>query len=201
MKPLAYAYPEDANTYAIWDEYLFGDAFLIAPVFTTNDQREIYLPPGKWFDFNDPQTEYVGPKTITQNVPLDSTPIFLKANSIYLTGDIFRGNSRIWQGDLSGNESITIHLTPGESGEQTTFDYVDYLDDDSEKMMKLSNQDGKIGFTCDPILSQVRIEVRATQRPTKVLLNGSVTDFIFDESRSIIQIDIAKNTPIKLEII
>jgi alpha-glucosidase (family GH31 glycosyl hydrolase) len=201
MKPLAYVYPEDANTYAIWDEYIFGDAFLLAPVFTANDQREIYLPQGKWYDFHNPQTEYIGPKTIKQNVPLDSTPIFLKANSIYLTGDIFRGNSKLWQGNLTGNESITIHLTPGKSGEQTTFNYIDYLDNDSEKTMKLANQHKKISFTCEPIMSQVRIEIRAAKRPAKVLLNDSVADFIFDESRSIIQIDLEKNTPIKLEII
>lgn len=200
MKPLTYVYPEDANTYAIWDEYIFGDAFLIAPVFTETNQREIYLPQGKWYDFHNPQTEYVGPKTIKQNVPLDATPIFLKANSIYLTGDIFRGNSKIWQGDLTGNESITIHLTPGESGEQTTFNYVDYLDNDSEKTMKLTNQRGKIRFTSEPILSQVRIEIRVVKRTAKVLLNDSAANYIFEESRSIIQIDIEKNTPIKLEI-
>jgi len=201
MKPLASVYPEDANTYTIWDEYIFGDAFLVAPVFTAKDQREIYLPPGKWYDFHNPQTVYNGPKSLTQNVPLEATPIFLKANSIYLTGDIFRGNSKIWQGELTGNESITIHLTPGESGEQTTFDYVDYLDNDSEKTMRLSNQSCKIEFACEPIMSQVRIEIRATKRPAKVLINDSTTDFIFDENRSIIQIDIEKNTPIKLEII
>jgi hypothetical protein len=31
MKPLAYEYPANSTTYDIWNEYLFGNSFLVAP--------------------------------------------------------------------------------------------------------------------------------------------------------------------------
>ncbi len=52
MRHLILHYQDDKNVYGIDDEYMFGDAFLIAPVLTTADQRNIYLPEGEWKDLN-----------------------------------------------------------------------------------------------------------------------------------------------------
>ena len=60
MKPLAYVFPGDENTHAIWDEYIFGGAFLVAPVFEPGGKRDIYLPEGEWYYFNDLRKSYKG---------------------------------------------------------------------------------------------------------------------------------------------
>ncbi len=54
MRPLVMDFPGDTTAREITDEYMFGPAFLVAPV--TNYQarnRPVYLPatPGGWFDF------------------------------------------------------------------------------------------------------------------------------------------------------
>ncbi|MBQ7335054.1 MAG: glycoside hydrolase family 31 protein [Clostridia bacterium] len=42
----------DENVYDIDDEYMFGDAFLVAPELKGKTQRDIYLPEGEWADLN-----------------------------------------------------------------------------------------------------------------------------------------------------
>ena len=52
MRPMAYAFPGDARCVGIDDEYMFGDALLVAPVLSEGvSEREVYLPGGEWRDF------------------------------------------------------------------------------------------------------------------------------------------------------
>ena len=52
MRHLVLGWQDDANVYGIDDEYMFGDAFLIAPILKDTDSRDIYLPEGHWRDLN-----------------------------------------------------------------------------------------------------------------------------------------------------
>jgi alpha-glucosidase (family GH31 glycosyl hydrolase) len=201
MKPLAYMYPNDENTYDIWDEYIFGNAFLVAPVFTKQNSREIYLPEGEWFDFNDPEKLYIGPETIKLEIPLQKIPVFIKENSIYVTGDIFRGNSKKWQKELAGNEKVKIHLYPGQTGTNTDFCYVDYLANDSIKKMTLSSQKDIISFTSDALNIECGIEAKCMTKPKKVLLNDDEIIFNYDSKNKIVNVKIDKNTSVNLEIV
>ena len=200
MKPLAYMYPDDKTTYNIWDEYIFGNAFLVAPVFTKINSREIYFPEGKWFDFNDTDNAIEGPKTIKMNVPLQQIPVFIKENSIYVTGDIFRGNSKVWHNELAGNETITVHLFPGQKGTSTTFTYVDYLDNDGLKNMVLDSQDGIINFKSDALNIESKVEIKCMKKPDKVLLNKELVKSEFDSKGKILKVSINKNESVYLEI-
>jgi oligosaccharide 4-alpha-D-glucosyltransferase len=51
IKPLYYAYPDDTTAVNIGDEFLWGDAFLVAPVLEKGmKMRDIYLPKGNdWY--------------------------------------------------------------------------------------------------------------------------------------------------------
>lgn len=52
MRPMAYAFPGDVRCVGIDDEYMFGDALLVAPVLSEGvSEREVYLPGGEWRDF------------------------------------------------------------------------------------------------------------------------------------------------------
>ncbi len=52
MRPMAYAFPDDARCAGIDDEYMFGSSLLVAPVTAPGvASREVYLPAGEWFDF------------------------------------------------------------------------------------------------------------------------------------------------------
>ena len=49
IRPLWYEAPDDANTYAIDDQFMLGDRFLVAPVlYVAQRSRLVYLPEGNW---------------------------------------------------------------------------------------------------------------------------------------------------------
>jgi alpha-glucosidase (family GH31 glycosyl hydrolase) len=75
--------PNDEQAWSIWDEYLYGDDYLVAPVLEKGArEREVYLPEGRWIDYWNPDDAPVeGPTTVTVETPLYKTPIFLRAES------------------------------------------------------------------------------------------------------------------------
>lgn len=83
IRPIAFDYPNDRNTFDLIDQYLFGSAFLVCPVTKATVQcRSVYLPSGnQWFDFWN-ETFYDGQQTISVYSPLNIIPLFVKAGSI-----------------------------------------------------------------------------------------------------------------------
>lgn len=198
MKPLAYLYPDDQNTYQIWDEFVFGNVFLVAPLFAKINQREIYLPEGTWYDFHNLTREYKGPVSLNQNVPLETIPVFIKENSIYLCGNIYQGNSRQWR--VQQESSLTIHLFPGKKDSYTVFEYIDYLDNDKEKKMRLEHQAGKYIFTSDTLNIKSTIAIKCSKKPAKIVLNNESAEFNYTDSNKITKIKLEKDRKNRVEI-
>lgn len=49
VRPLVWRWPDDPRTWNAVDEFMLGDALLVAPVYAAEDKRsEIYLPKGDW---------------------------------------------------------------------------------------------------------------------------------------------------------
>ena len=48
VRPLVYRYPEDPKTWDVFDEFLLGDALLVAPSFSEKPRGDVYLPTGDW---------------------------------------------------------------------------------------------------------------------------------------------------------
>lgn len=80
MRPLFfYDNKPDLKTYC--DSYLWGDAFLVSPVMTSQTKsQEVYFPSGDWYDFYD-GTIYKGGKSLMVNTSSDYIPTFVKAGS------------------------------------------------------------------------------------------------------------------------
>jgi alpha-D-xyloside xylohydrolase len=51
MRTLFFDYPEDGASWFIEDEYMFGRDLLIAPLMEDGPTRDVYLPPGRWIDY------------------------------------------------------------------------------------------------------------------------------------------------------
>ena len=60
---------------------MFGDALLVAPVLYAGQRaRKVYLPEGaEWVDVRDGRA-YAGGQTIDAAAPLESIPVFHRAN-------------------------------------------------------------------------------------------------------------------------
>ena len=78
-RALAIEFPDDKQVRDRWDEFMYGDDVLVAPVWNTGQRsREVYLPKGKWEDFWDKSKTFEGPNTISVDVPLDRLPLFVR---------------------------------------------------------------------------------------------------------------------------
>ena len=75
-------------------EYMFGKAFLIAPITEAGaTQRDVYLPKSAdWFDFWTGK-RIKGGQTIKAEAPLNKIPLFIKAGSIVPMGSIIQYSS------------------------------------------------------------------------------------------------------------
>jgi len=82
MRPLWLHYPQDETASGMGDQYLWGKAMLIAPVYKNGVScRKVYLPEGIWYDWWNSKV-YKGEAIIERNVDLSIMPIFVRAGSI-----------------------------------------------------------------------------------------------------------------------
>lgn len=92
MTPLPLAYPKDKNVYDLANttrrsyQWLIGDALLAAPLYGNDYEfattRDIYLPEGKWIDY-DTGKKYQGPVTLENfEIPLEKAPLFVGGTGI-----------------------------------------------------------------------------------------------------------------------
>lgn len=63
------------------DQYLAGDALLVAPVFAGQAEREVLLPAGAWYDFWTGE-RCEGGRRITVRSTLDTLPLFVRDGAI-----------------------------------------------------------------------------------------------------------------------
>lgn len=79
LRAMFYEFPEDEKCWNVYDQYMFGSEYLVAPILSLNTfAREVYLPEGKWIDIRDGK-EYEGGQTVLAEAPLESIPVFRKA--------------------------------------------------------------------------------------------------------------------------
>ncbi|EDY84179.1 glycosyl hydrolase, family 31 [Verrucomicrobiia bacterium DG1235] len=165
MQPMAYRHPADSETHEIWDQYYFGPNLLVAPVLKPDTKRAVYFPIGEWIDYDDPTQRIISAKGEWRPVaaPLAKLPRWIKANSILPTGNIHPANSKLWS---DAPIELTLKAFPGQSGESATFDYVDPLDQNQVKTLKLARDENTIRFAAPPIPCQVTLEIHvADQSP------------------------------------
>ena len=83
MRALPLDFPSDPKVTDLRDEYMFGPAFLVAPVTEQGaTSREVYLPAGSdWYNYWTNE-RVKGGQTITVAAPIDTIPLFVRAGSI-----------------------------------------------------------------------------------------------------------------------
>ena len=78
IRTMFYEFPGDAKCWDIQDQYMFGDRYLCAPVFTLHAvKRDVYLPAGKW-QLTSTGEVFEGGQTVHVDAPIDYMPVFCK---------------------------------------------------------------------------------------------------------------------------
>jgi alpha-glucosidase (family GH31 glycosyl hydrolase) len=118
MRALFMDFPDDPKVAEIGDEYMFGPAFLVAPVTEQGaTTKQVYLPAGTdWYNYWT-HKRYPGGQTFTVDAPVDKLPLFVRAGSIIPLGAQVESTAQ--------KQAITkVQIWPGAS---TDFDL--YQDD------------------------------------------------------------------------
>jgi alpha-D-xyloside xylohydrolase len=120
MRALILAYPDDERLGDMWDEYLYGDALLVAPVTAAQTtERSVYLPAGRWMNYDDKRTVYGGATTVKAIAPLGTIPVYVRESAIVPRGDIVKLNNN-W--DTNWNPKLRVEFFPSRK-QKSRFDY------------------------------------------------------------------------------
>ncbi len=178
MRTLIFAYPDDERTSDMWDEYLYGDGLLVAPVTTAQaTERAVYLPGGRWMNYNDKRTVYTGGNTVKADAPLGTIPVYVREGAIIPRGGIVKLNNN-WEANWS--PKLRLEFFPSGKHE-SQFDY--YTGSGVQKISAVSEGDRlKIEFGDLGVPGTVEVycqRVKGVTRNGVKLRQG--TDYDYDE--------------------
>ena len=86
-RALVVEYQQDPTVWHIDDEFLCGDSLLVAPVYTAEDHRRLYLPAGLWTDWWSGE-RLPGNRWIEVTPNLATLPLYLREGAIVPLGPV-----------------------------------------------------------------------------------------------------------------
>lgn len=109
LRPLLYHYPNDPNTYALYDQVFLGPSLMAAPIYRPGiDYRAVYLPEGVWYDWWTNE-RYEGETHMLAHAPLERMPLYVKAGAVIPMQPVMQ-----YVDELPMHE-LTLRVYPGEA--------------------------------------------------------------------------------------
>jgi alpha-D-xyloside xylohydrolase len=118
MRALFMDFPNDPKVADLGSEYMFGPAFLVAPITEQGaTSRPVYLPAGTdWYNYWTNQRVHGG-QTLEVSAPIETLPLFVRAGAIVPFGETIESTSQ-------PQKVAELRVYPGADG-----DFVLYQDD------------------------------------------------------------------------
>ncbi len=165
MRAMVLDFQDDPCTHNLQDQYMFGDALLVAPVYKPENDRTVYLPDGKWYDYETGK-EYSGPQTLRVEPSLDVLPLYVKENSI-----LPMGPEMVYVGQKPF-DPITLDIWLSTDAECTLYD-----DDEKARTQEVvkcqaSKKGNQVTLNVGPSTKTFIAKFNKTSRPKRVSLNG-----------------------------
>jgi len=166
--PPGLAYPQSGVH--PWDEYLFGEDLLVAPVVTRGaTSRTVFFPPGQWIDYWDGTVFEIpeGGQYIEVTAPLEKLPLFLRAGGILpLLRPTIDTLAPATVPDIESYANdpgiLYVRIFPGPSTQFVVFDAT-----------SIAQEPGKVRVSPGNVFAQgFMLEIVGTQRPHRVTLDG-----------------------------
>jgi alpha-D-xyloside xylohydrolase len=152
LRPLVMDFPRDQKVADLKYQYMFGNAFLVAPVMHPKVRSlSVYLPSGiSWYNFWTGEL-HSGGETISTNAALETLPLFIKSGSVIPLGPEMQYATE------SKGETLRIQIYPGANGafelyedESTNTNYergrysiIPFTWDDSKKSLLIGKRNGE----------------------------------------------------------
>ncbi len=197
MRPLAFAYPDDAGVANRSDEYLYGSELLVAPVLAAGaSSRSVYLPAGRWLDYRDLSTMYSGPQALSIGAPLASIPVLVREGGIVPRGDILRSNDN-WTAGWA--PVLHVELYPSTS-QPSAFDY----DTDSGvQTITMTPAAGDLSIAFPDLGTNGDLRIHLRPGFTGVTRNGvplsAGTDYVYDSAARLLTVPFTGATTVVVQ--
>jgi alpha-glucosidase len=189
LRPLLFEYPEDETTYTADDEFLLGDALLIAPVSRPGiEHRHVYLPRGTWFHYWTGE-RFDGPAHVLAHAPLGEPPLYVRANAAVPMGP---ETSHTGEGAL---DPLTFLLYPSEGASESHLyedagdgfgyengEYARRAVSCEESAGTVTVRLGERGGSFVPEREELRLEMRTfSSAPDSVKVGGESVEPLYDK--------------------
>ncbi|KGX90824.1 glycosyl hydrolase family 31 [Pontibacillus marinus BH030004 = DSM 16465] len=107
MKTLFMEYPSDTKVYDIFDQYLFGEDLMVAPIIEEGrEERDVYFPKGEWIQLFTNEC-VTGPCFRKVKASLMDIPVYVKRGSVFVSN---LSQELCW-GAFIGNDT-TVYTIP-----------------------------------------------------------------------------------------
>ncbi len=115
MRALFMDFPDDAKVADLRDEYMFGPAFLVAPITEQGaTSRTVYLPAGSdWYNYWTNERVHGG-EAIQVDAPIDTLPLFVRAGSVVPLGEAIESSDQ-------PQKIVGVRIYPGADAEFTLY--------------------------------------------------------------------------------
>lgn len=145
--------------------YLFGDDFLIAPVYKDDLVNEVTLPKGKWRYFFNDRELVEGPVKFKNEFPLDEYPVYIREGAI-VPMDVKRDYTGF--GDKTSEGFLTWLVYPSGTTEYT----VVHPDQRGVTTIRVTNTNQKISVSLEGEKKPHILSIHIEAKPGKVILDG-----------------------------
>ena len=113
LRAMLLEFPNDPACDTLDRQYLLGESLLVAPVFSTDNIVDYYLPPGQWTNFITGKA-YSGPGWVRESHGFLSIPLMVRPNSVIAVG------GRDDKPDYDYTEGTTYQVYALEDGQSVT---------------------------------------------------------------------------------
>ncbi|MGZ6057971.1 MAG: TIM-barrel domain-containing protein [Myxococcaceae bacterium] len=167
IRPLVLMNQRDPNTYGLKHTFLFGNELLVAPVIVANaTQREVYLPPGGWYDYWTSR-RFEGGRVVTWTGTRAQLPLFVREGAIIplispevqtLVDAVYAGNTSL----VTMTNALELAVYPAGASQFALYDGT---------RVSCEASPGTVNLTFTSAARPVRFRVLRGHRPISVTVN------------------------------
>ena len=164
-------------------QYLFGEDFLIAPIYRDDLKNKVVLPEGKWRYFFNDKKVIEGPSSFEMEFPLEEFPVFVREGAI-IPMNVERSYTSI--GTEANKGSLTWLIYPGVDHQFTVY----HPDKSGSSTVSMVNKPGIIELTMKDMKKPSILNIHLDKAPAKVIFNDKTltenADFQFIAGKSLL---------------
>jgi alpha-glucosidase (family GH31 glycosyl hydrolase) len=157
---------------------MFGDDFLVAPIFQDRLTNQVHLPKGSWrYFFNDDEVVQ-GPAQFKKDFPLDEYPVYIREGAI-VPMDIKRDYTGI--GDQYSEGLITLLIYPKENNSFRL-----HHSENESTLITSEDNGGQLHIRIEGKKIPHILNIKISEKPETVALDGIFLtenkDYVFDQN-------------------